>query len=67
MQMKHYLVTRWNVDLFDLGWLQRRQKIFEKFTLPSVEGQHNQNFEWLFISDSRTPDKFKNVLERYPA
>lgn len=65
--MKHYLVTQWNCNLFDLGWLQRRQKLFEKFTLPSVEGQLNKNFEWLLISDSRTPDKFKNVLDRYPA
>lgn len=65
--MKHYLVTLWNVDLYDLGWLQRRQKVFEKFTLRSVEGQEVKNFEWLFISDARTPDSFKNVLERYPA
>lgn len=65
--MRHYLITQWNVDLYDLGWLQRRQKVFEKYTLPSVEGQFNKNFEWILISDSRTPDKFKNVLDRYPA
>lgn len=65
--MRHYLVTLWNVDCYDIGWLERRAKVFEKFTLPSVEGQINKNFEWLFISDARTPDKFKNILERYPA
>lgn len=61
------MVTCWNVDLYDFDWLCRRQKVFERFTLPSVEGQKNKNFEWLLISDSRTPDKFKNVLDRYPA
>jgi len=65
--MKHYLITQWNCDLYDLTWLQRRQKVFERFTLPSVEAQSNKNFEWLLISDSRTPDKFKNVLDKYPA
>lgn len=65
--MKHYVVTQWNCDLYDLGWLQRRQKVFEKFCLPSVESQSNKDFEWLIVSDSRTPDKFKNVLDAYPA
>ncbi len=65
--MKHYLVTQWNCDMYDIDWLQRRQKVFEKFCLPGVEAQENQDFEWLMVSDSRTPDKFKNVLESYPA
>jgi hypothetical protein len=65
--MKHYLVTLWNVDLYDLGWLERRQKIFERFTLPSVEAQTNKNFEWLLISDARTPESFQKVLNGYPA
>lgn len=65
--MKHLLITQWNCDIFDIDWLQRRQKVFEKFCLPGVEAQKNQDFEWLMVSDSRTPDKFKNVLESYPA
>lgn len=65
--MKHYVVTLWNVDLYDLGWLERRQKLFERFTVPSVEAQKNKNFEWLLISDARTPEKFQKVLNGYPA
>lgn len=65
--MKHYLVTQWNCDLYDLGWLQRRQKVFERFTLPSVQAQTNKNFEWVFISDDRTPKEFKRVLDSYGA
>ena len=65
--MKHYLITQWNCDLYDLGWLQRRRKVFERFTLPSVQAQSNKNFEWIFVSDSRTPDEFKQVLNSYGA
>ena len=65
--MKHYLVTRWNCDLYDLNWLKRRQKVFERFCLPSVMSQTQKDFEWLLISDSRTPDEFRVVLDSYPA
>lgn len=65
--MKHYLITQWNCDMYDIDWLQRRQKIFEKFCLPSVESQQCTDFEWLMVSDARTPDNFKNVLDSYPA
>jgi len=53
--------------MYDLDWLLQRQKLFERYTLPSVEGQHNKDFEWLLISDARTPDSFKNVMDRWPA
>ncbi|MHA2374453.1 MAG: glycosyltransferase, partial [Candidatus Thorarchaeota archaeon] len=65
--MKHYLVTQWNCDLYDLDWLKRRQVVFERFCLPSVESQTTKDFEWVLVSDSRTPDEFKNVLDSYPA
>lgn len=65
--MKHYLVTQWNCDLYDLGWLQRRKKVFERFTLPSVKAQNNKNFEWVLVSDSRTSNEFKQTLNSYGA
>ena len=65
--MKHFLITQWNIDMYDMNWLLERQKLFEKYTLPSIEGQHNKDFEWLLISDARTPDSFKNVMDRWPA
>lgn len=65
--MKHYLITEWNVDMLDMEWLLERQKLFEKFTLPSVQAQTNKDFEWILVSDSRTPDEFKKVLDSYPA
>lgn len=65
--MRHYLVTQWNCDMYDLDWLLKRQKVFEKFCLPSVMAQTNNNFEWVLVSDSRTPSSFKKVLDSYPA
>jgi hypothetical protein len=65
--MKHYLITPWNVDMVDLEWLKARQILFEKFTLPSVLSQTNKNFEWIIVSDHRTPDSFRKVLDSYPA
>jgi len=65
--MKHYLITEWNVDMLDMEWLTSRQKLFEKFTLPSVMAQNTDEFEWILVSDARTPDEFKRVLDSYPA
>ena len=65
--MKHYLITQWNCDLYDLEWLKKRQKLFEHFTIPSVMSQTNKNFEWILVSDTRTPDEFKKILNNYPA
>ncbi len=65
--MKHYLITEWNVDMIDMDWLTERQKLFEKLTLPSVMAQSNKDFEWILVSDTRTPDEFKKVLDSYPA
>ncbi len=65
--MKHYLITEWNVDMIDMDWLTERQKLFERITLPSVLSQTEEDFEWILVSDSRTPDEFKKVLESYPA
>ncbi len=65
--MKHYLITEWNVDMIDLEWLTERQVLFEKFTYPSVMSQINKDFTWVLVSDARTPDSFKKVLESYDA
>ena len=65
--MKHYLITEWNVDMIDMDWLTERQKLFESITLPCVLSQTEEDFEWILVSDTRTPDEFKKVLDSYPA
>lgn len=65
--MKHFLLTRWNIDNLNIEWLEERKILFEKFCLPSVMSQTNKNFTWVLICDERTPNKFKQVFESYPA
>lgn len=61
--MKHYLLTRMNKGYVGrvknpTEWLRYRMKLFEKYCLPSVQKQINQNFIWLLLFDKRTPDKY---------
>ncbi len=65
--MKHYLITPWNTDNLDPEWLDERHILYEKYCLPSVLSQDNEDFEWLLIVDSRTPKQYKSRLESYPA
>ena len=43
------------------GWLESRFELFERYCLPSVRAQSNQNFVWYIYFDSKTPSHF---LER---
>lgn len=43
------------------GWLEGRFELFERYCLPSVLAQTNQNFEWRIYFDRHTPSEF---LER---
>jgi hypothetical protein len=43
------------------GWLEERFQLFERYCLPSVLAQTNQNFEWRIYFDRHTPPEF---LER---
>ena len=65
----HFLITRFNIRTNTenyLGcsddWMQHRIKLFEKFCLPSVLSQTNQNFKWLILFDKETPDQFKSHI-----
>jgi hypothetical protein len=66
-KFKHYIVTRFNVGLYSLlhgdpeEWFQERVKVFKEFTLPSIQKQTCQNFEWLLLFDAQTP--FNHVYE----
>jgi hypothetical protein len=46
-------------------YLETRFRLFEKFCLPSVGSQSNQNFKWLVFFDQLTPDNYKNRIESY--
>src|ERR1700735_3717087 len=65
---EHVILTRFNVRYeedsavpsigVDPGWLQERFRLFEKYCLPSVLGQTDQNFRWLLFFDRATPEPF---------
>ncbi len=68
--MKHFLVTRFNLKhnnwktgkdgqkVLTDTWLIHRFKLFEKYCLPSVKNQSNQNFIWCCFFDNSTPQEY---------
>lgn len=76
MTFEHYIITRFNLPVFkpkvdgaevpsacDENYLNYRFGLFERYCLPSIKNQSCQNFKWLILMDTRTPDKFKKRLE----
>jgi len=73
----HYLVTRFNVALYSKSqktrwgdkidpdkWMQSRMILWERYCIPSIYNQSNQNFTWIVVFDPQTP---KGYLERATA
>ena len=71
---KHYLITRFNLTtpgwettkrnerILDEAWYKNRFDLFEKYCLPSVAGQLNQNFTWCILLDIITPDRYRERI-----
>lgn len=63
----HFILTRFNLASpgresrlrSDPAWLTLRFELFERFCLPSLVAQTNQNFRWLIFFEHDTPDEFK--------
>lgn len=68
MNYKHFLLTRFNLGLYDKKqktrtgnsidpgeWMERRMELFKKYCAPSINSQTNKNFEWLIVLDKKTP------------
>lgn len=49
--------------ILDEDYLKERFSIFEKYTLPSMKQQTNQNFTWLILFHKNTPDSLKKRIE----
>lgn len=47
----------------DENYLTYRFEIFEKYTLPSIKNQTNNNYKWIVLFHSETPEKFKQKIE----
>lgn len=49
--------------ILDEDYLEERFSIFEKYTLPSMKQQTNQNFTWIILFHKNTPNSFKKKIE----
>lgn len=65
MKFKHFLLTKFNVQLGKDGraytsgsWLDHRLALFEKYCYPSVQAQACKNFEWLVFFHPDTAEKY---------
>ncbi len=57
LPLRHYLLTRFNLPLWnkdkhglatrDEAWLENRCRLFEQYTLPSVQQQSCKDFVWV--------------------
>lgn len=52
-----------NMRILDEDYLEERFNLFEKYTLPSIKKQSNQNFKWIILFHKRTPNKFLNRIK----
>ena len=78
MKIKQILITRFNIVSSysyklpfdaeaDEEYLERRFRLFEEYTFPSVIASENKDFTWIVLFSEKTPEKFKKrikMLER---
>lgn len=73
--IQHFILTRFNLLIWNKDkeggkvrskkWLQHRFALFEKYCLPSIKNQTCQNFEWIVLFDSLTPEEYKDRIACY--
>lgn len=72
--MNHLLMTRYNIpvhfgprgakwDPLDPDYLSQRQRLFERFCIPSVQRQRCKDFQWIVFFHPDTPAKYTDVLD----
>lgn len=77
IKFEHIILTRFNLKLecwkkdkkgnsVDTEeWLKSRFFLFEKYCLPSIKNQTNQNFKWIVVFDHTTPERFRSIIDHY--
>lgn len=74
MKYRHFVITRFNVPfiregnvdfLLGIEYLTKRFELFERFCFCSMRNQSCQDFLWLVLFDSRTPECFKQINEKW--
>lgn len=74
-ELQHFILTRFNLLLWqkDKGgckvrtkeWLEHRCSLFERYCQPSMKNQTCQDFKWIVLFDSTTPERFKERFAGY--
>ncbi len=72
---KHFVITRFNLNLYPRDkhqsptrtekWLSNRFEIFERYCLPSMKAQTTDQYTWICLFDSQTPEEYRNRIEGY--
>ena len=75
MMFQHYVMTIFNLPVFRKGrkdknknrilddeWYEHRLRLFETFTVASLEAQTRRNFTWIIFVCQRTPMKYFNRI-----
>lgn len=73
--ISYFILTRFNIRLWNKDkeglpvrtkkWLEHRFELFERYCLPSVKNQTCQDFTWIVLFDSITPERFKDKISEY--
>lgn len=74
----HLVLTRFNVreptwhttdkqsnPTLDDEWMEHRFRLFERYTMPSVMMQTDQNFDWVVLFDILTAMKWQKRIDSY--
>ena len=75
--MAVYILTRFNIEIgafvnnynrvnpcLDETYLEQRFEIFERYTLQSIMDQTDQDFKWLVLFHSETPQRFVDRIKK---
>lgn len=76
-KIQHFVITRFNLKISgdftrdksgiatrSDDWLDHRFDLFERYCLPSLVAQTNQDFTWLLLFDESTSEKHRQRVER---
>ena len=77
MTFTHYLITRFNVPVenwnrdkagqtvLDSAWMEHRLILFERFCVPSIQGQTEKNFTWIIYCDANSCQEDIEMISRH--
>jgi hypothetical protein len=68
--MKHFIITRFNIDYLTRCehphlWLYDRMQLFRDYTVPSMQRQTLDDFEWIIRIDPSTPAGIVQQLAKF--